>query len=102
VPQLTLHAGIAASALVLRVLLRRAFAPILIPRIVHECFLLFLHYGSLDTDGGLVLATALFCTVKHGNRNAWAGECMDRSWSSIEQPHWIEDMGSGTTLNFSP
>src|ERR1700674_4780670 len=38
VPQLTLQASIAP--LVLRVLLHRALAPILIPRFVHGCFLL--------------------------------------------------------------
>ena len=47
VPQLTLHAGVAA--LVLRVLLCRALAPILIPRLAPECFLPPLNFGTLDT-----------------------------------------------------
>jgi hypothetical protein len=43
VPQLTLHAGVAT--LVLRILFRRALAPILIPRFVHGGFLSSLNYA---------------------------------------------------------
>jgi hypothetical protein len=47
VPQLTLHASIAA--LFLRVLFRGALAPILIPRFHRECSLFSPNYATLNT-----------------------------------------------------
>src|ERR1700674_1685337 len=65
VPQLTLQASIAP--LVLRVLLHRALAPILIPRFVHGCFLLT-QLGPLN-PAGRWWSLRPFCTPKHGHGN---------------------------------
>jgi hypothetical protein len=77
VSQLTLHASIAAF--VLRVLFRRALAPILILGLVRGCFLPF-SYGTVNTQihAGANARNCGRVTIETGRDRFWMHECRIR------------------------